>query len=172
MATDDKTPRREFLRRSGATAAAAGLGFAFPMIVDRRVLGGAGRCPASIRIGFIGLAGQRRHRWARERHLKAIQKEKEAEVVAVRESIRTTSAKTLAESLAALVWLDYCKLLDDKSIDAVISTPDHRHALPMSEACSAGKDIYCEKPLSLTVAEGTTWSAARKANRRPDRQPA
>jgi predicted dehydrogenase len=62
---------------------------------------------------------------------------------------------------------DFRKLLDLKEVDAVhIATPDHWHAIATVLACQAGKDVYVEKPTSLTVREGRVMvNAARKYNR-------
>jgi predicted dehydrogenase len=62
---------------------------------------------------------------------------------------------------------DFRRVLDDKDIDAiVIAVPDHWHARMMIMACQAGKDVYCEKPMSQTIHEGHLMrAAARKYNR-------
>jgi predicted dehydrogenase len=62
---------------------------------------------------------------------------------------------------------DLRRVFDDKNIDAVsIATPNHWHALATIWACQAGKDVYCEKPVSHNVSEGRRMvEAARKYNR-------
>ena len=56
---------------------------------------------------------------------------------------------------------DFREVLGRTDVDAVeICTPDHWHAIMVIEACKARKDIYCQKPLSLTIAEGRAMSSA------------
>lgn len=67
----------------------------------------------------------------------------------VREQARASFGSTPA------IFEDYRKLLDRKDVDVVtIGTPDHWHAKMVIDACLAGKDVYVEKPLTLTVDEG------------------
>lgn len=65
------------------------------------------------------------------------------------------------------VYKDFRKLLERKDINAVIiGTPDHWHALPLILACEAGKDAYCEKPISHDIIEAKAMAAAvKKFNR-------
>ncbi len=75
--------------------------------------------------------------------------------------------KSPASTRAATAYADFRELLARKDIDAVvICTPDHWHAIPVIAACKAGKDIYCQKPLSLTIAEGRAMSDAVKKHER------
>jgi predicted dehydrogenase len=54
-------------------------------------------------------------------------------------------------------------VLDRQDIDAImVATPDHWHALQTIMACQAGKDVYVEKPLSLTIGEGRVMVAAAR----------
>jgi predicted dehydrogenase len=62
---------------------------------------------------------------------------------------------------------DFRRVLERKDIDAVlVATPDHWHALPTVLACQAGKDVYVEKPLALTIAEGRAMIEAAKRHQR------
>lgn len=85
-------------------------------------------------------------------------------------------ARVLAERGAELrkttgrapkLYNDYRRMLDDKAVDAVIvATPDHWHALQLIDAMSAGKDVYCEKPLGNSIAECRAMVAAKQRHGR------
>ena len=64
-------------------------------------------------------------------------------------------------------YQDFREVIDRKDIDAIIiGTPDHWHAIPMIYACQAGKDVYCEKPLSHNIVEGRAMVQAATKNKR------
>ena len=68
---------------------------------------------------------------------------------------------------AVRVFADFRELLAQPDVDAVvIATPDHWHGVHAVKAAEAGKDIYCEKPLSLTVKEGRAMVDATRRNKR------
>jgi predicted dehydrogenase len=113
---------------------------------SKRVLGAGER----IRLGFIGLGNRG------DQVLDGFLPNKDMEVVAICDLYQPYldfAAKKVGGSPKQ--YHDYRKVLDHKDIDAVvISTPDHWHALQTIHACKADKDVYVEKPLSLTVDEG------------------
>jgi predicted dehydrogenase len=115
-----------------------------------------------VRMGLIGSGGRGREDWT------TFVGQPEVEPVAVCDVYDPFREKGIAISQGlAKPYKDFRRLLEQKDIDAVIvATPDHWHAVITVAACEAGKDVYCEKPLSLAVAEGRKMvAAARRANR-------
>ena len=150
--------RRDFLKKTGAAA------FAAPYVLTSNALAAPGRVGANdrVHIGHIGI------NWMGGDHLKMTSKDKNNPVVALCD----VDAKILADRRKLVtgdceVYSDYRKLLENKSVDAVIvAVPDHWHGLIAVAACEAGKDVYCEKPLSLDVRQGRAMvNAARRNNR-------
>jgi len=142
--------RRQFLRSAAAGAAA------FPYYVPPAALGRDGRKPPSQRItlGSIGVGRQGRY------NLKAFLQQGDVQAVAVCDvdsSHREMAMDIIkgARGGGCAEYGDFRELLDRGDIDAVVvCTPDHWHGLVCLAAAKAGKDIYCEKPLANTIAEG------------------
>lgn len=158
--------RRKFLKESiVAGSAAAGLSVlnSTSAASSARILGANDR----IRIALIGCGGQG---WG---DLRAMLRIKNIDCVGLCDVDDAQTAKTaksvneLYSQTPAVTTRDFRKILDDKSVDAVIiGTPDHWHALQTVMACQAGKDVYVEKPLSISIGEGRVMvDAARKHNR-------
>ena len=143
--------RRDFTRTLTAAGASAALAsWRTPGANDR------------VRIGFIGLGNRG------DQVLDAFLKQPDAEVAAIcdlNDSYLDFAAKKIGGSPKR--FRDYRRLLELKDLDAVaVNTPDHWHALMTIEACAAGKDVYVEKPLSLSVLEGRRMvEAVRRYNR-------
>jgi predicted dehydrogenase len=159
--------RRQFLKFS--TAAAAGA----PLILSSWKAAGQKAPGDRITLGFIGTGTQGRGL------LDNFLNQPDTQVLAVCDVDTTRreyhkkkadefySIKGDKEYKGCAAYKDFRELIARKDIDAVvIATPDHWHAYIAVEACNAGKDIYCEKPLSLTIHEARAMvNAARKNNR-------
>ncbi|MFO0849776.1 MAG: Gfo/Idh/MocA family oxidoreductase [Gemmataceae bacterium] len=141
------------------TKAAAAAGVAAPSALAARRTAGAND---RVRVGFIGVGNRG------DQVLSAFLAHKDADVAAVCDlhpPYREFAAKKIGGSPD--LTHDYRKLLDRKDLDAVVvATPDHWHALMTVDACKAGKDVYCEKPLSLCVAEGRAMVTAARQHKR------
>jgi predicted dehydrogenase len=176
MKKENPTPitRRKFIG-SAATALA---GF---MIVPRFVLGGKKPdgtiyvAPSDIiSLGFIGTGKQSKGLIpaflnTNQARIVALSEVYKAKAQVGLEMIRAHYEKntSLGTCPEIPVYNDYRELLTRKDIDAVvIATPDHWHAAMAVRAAEAGKDIYCEKPLSLTVKEGRAMVTATRKHKR------
>jgi len=152
--------RRIFFKNVAATTAGT---MVIPTIVPSSVFG-ANAPSNKINVGQIGCG-----RIAVSHDMPGTMQHDVARMVAVSDvdSIRMEKGKKLVEdyykkkgtSVEAKMYGDYHDMLADTNIDAVIiSTPDHWHTQPAIEAALAGKDIYVQKPTSLTVTEGRLLS--------------
>jgi predicted dehydrogenase len=172
-----RASRRDFLK---TTISAAAAGFAFPTVMPGRALGLSGTVAPSNRItlGIIGTGNQGFN------DINSFLRDERVQIVAVCDVNRESAgywegkvggrepARRLVEGHYAKNRRDatyrgcsttgeYRELLGRGDIDAVeVCTPDHWHAIMVIDACNAKKDIYCQKPLSLTVAEGRDMSSA------------
>jgi len=151
-----KTSRRGFLRRTAAAAVVA------PYIIPRSVLAAPGQPGANDRIGLAGIGIGRQGSGVLANALKTGQ----TRFVAIAD-VLLPRAQELATKYDGKAYQDYRKLLERKDVDAIITaTPDHWRALVSIHACQAGKDVYAEKALSLTIREGRLMvDAARKYKR-------
>jgi len=169
-----KLTRRSFIKSTLACSAFAGI---VPQIVKPSVLGAEGAVSPSNRItlGFIGTGDH-----GLNRNINGFIRHKDAMIVAVcdvdkdrREHAKKFVEERYSEQIkdgsykGCNAYNDFRDILARKDIDAVmISTPDHWHIIPAIMAVKAGKDVICEKPLSLTVREGRVLSdATKKYNR-------
>lgn len=154
--------RRDFIRYGAAAISA-------PAIVTSTALGAQGRPPASERItmGCIGMGGRGRG------DMNGFMGHSEVQVVAVCDVVQSKREAARGQvnskygNKDCTAYNDFRELLAREDIDAVsVTTPDHWHAIPTIEACKAGKDVFCEKPLSLTILEGRAMvEAARRYGR-------
>ncbi len=158
--------RRSFLQTSAALTV--------PTLVASTAIGCDGRAPASERI-TIGLIGT--GKMCDGYHIKSLLGFDDVQIVAVCDvdtKRRQIAKKRIEQEYGSRTdykgcdqYSDFRKVIQRKDIDAVlIATPDFWHAIPVIEACKAGKDVYCEKPLTLTIGEAKRClDAVRKHGR-------
>ena len=152
--------RRTFLKHSTA----AGVTLAAPGFLKQSI---SAPLNDQITLGFIGVGGMGTH------NLKGFLNNPEVRIPAVCDVDRNhgRAAQNLVnekyKNQDCALYIDFRDVIARPDIDAVvISTPDHWHTLPTLEAARHGKDIYLEKPLTLTVSEGRIISdTVRKYSR-------
>ncbi|MAG93795.1 MAG: dehydrogenase [Planctomycetaceae bacterium] len=157
--------RRRFLQSTAALAAA-------PTIVPSSVFAQGNAAPSErIRVGIIG-NGKMSHSF----HFSTLLGFDDVQIVAVCDvdtGRREISKKRVDDKYGVdaaqgcAQYNDFRDVLARDDVDAVlIATPDHWHAIPLIEACKAGKDVYCEKPLTHSILEAQRCiQAARKHKR-------
>lgn len=162
--TPPNVNRRDFLKQSAAGAAAVGTAASLLGAPSPARAKGANE---RIGVGIIGTGNRANGRTGHLNVVMDLQKAgQEVEVRAVCDVFegRLGPAQSLT---GAKGYRDYRKLLEDPAIDVVgIITPDHWHAKMTIDAAEAGKDVYCEKPMTHTIEQAAAVVKAVRANNR------
>jgi len=160
-----KTSRRDFLKTAGLASTA----LALPTFIPASVLGRDGGVPPSERIvvGGIGLGNQGGGDFGNFLGRAEVQY---VAVCDVRKKVRDAKKAQVDDrykSKDCVAYNDFRELLAREDIDAVhVATPDHWHTIIVTEACRHGKDVFCQKPETLTLREGPLMVAyARRYGR-------
>ncbi|MGK7395271.1 MAG: Gfo/Idh/MocA family protein [Candidatus Cyclobacteriaceae bacterium M3_2C_046] len=169
---NDKTTRRKFLAQSAVAASGITLGLnSVAQPVSANVLGANDK----IRVGFIGVGNRG------SQLLQRFMGNEDVEVAALCDVYQPYTSRNRSEVASRYLeigkipklgekfpnkvqtYKDFRQMLDQKDIDAVvIATPDHWHAVQTINALEAGKDIYVEKPLTITLREGRMMIEAQQ----------
>jgi len=155
--------RRDFVRL-GAGSMAATLAAGKAKVLEAKTLLPSSALPPSdtVRFGIIGTGTQGCDLLRASRHVPGVECVVAADLYDARhETVKQILKKDIDTTR------DYRRVLDRKDIDAVIvATPDHWHARLVIEAAQAGKDVYCEKPMSHTLEDGYAMIDAVQKNKR------
>jgi len=178
MEKSEKTTRRDFIAKTGIATAGVALGASSLTASAYGRISGAND---KVNVGFIGIGNRG------SQLLALFMKEPDVRIAAFcdiyepyllrdRNLVDQRYIKTLGGQIPQMgetfpdkveKYSDFRKLLDNKDIDAVvIATPDHWHAIQMIAAVRAGKDVYVEKPLTITLQEGRAMVNAQAETKR------
>lgn len=178
MSKSEKTTRRKFITRTGMISAGVALGATTLTAKAYDRIAGAND---KINVGFIGVGNRG------SQLLRLFMKHDDVNIAAFcdtyepymfrdRSKVHPRYLKELGGRIPEMgetfpvkpvLYNDFRKLLENKDIDAVvIATPDHWHAIQMISAVKAGKDVYVEKPLTITIKEGRAMVNARNETNR------
>ena len=151
MSTPSDPNRRDLLRTAGSSA------LALTAASYSRVAGANDK----VNLGVIGTGERGTY------VMTVFQKNTTVNVAAVCDVFGDHIDRALTKAPTAKGYNDHRKLLEVKELDAVlVATPDHWHSRVAIDALNAGKDVYCEKPLTLKIEEGPPIVKAARVNNR------
>jgi predicted dehydrogenase len=156
------TSRRNFIRQTSLALAGAGFASSLPLQAFGKTFR---RVSANDKINF-GLIGCKGMGWSNMKaELMNIPESQCIALADIDQSVLDERSANVEElrGKRPTVFKDYRKLLEMKELDAVIiATPDHWHCLTLCDALSAGKHVYCEKPLANSIEECNVMMQAAK----------